>query len=291
MFFGPFGGARRQTLLPLTEGLLVEATKLRTRGTKPVAVIDYPCAARNPVAVYGYDIDFVIANREQLSGVVIRVSSPGGLVMEYGYLYEQTRRLRSAGIPVTAIIDQVGASGGYLMVLPAEKIIVGELSLIGSVGVVSLVINVHDALQRWGVRPFEVTAGEYKRTLSPFSEVTPEKERAFAEELAQIHDAFRHIVTEWRPSVDEALLNGRAWIGRQAVEAKLADEVGNSNEYLLKLNESTPLLYIHTVEPGSRGLASLLRASVSYVLEPILSRLEVMVRRVLSGNAADTWMR
>ncbi len=68
---------------------------------KPVAVIECPQKkARDLVALYGQDIDFIVRNRDLLSRVVLTINSPGGSVTTYGYLYEQTKRLREANLEV-----------------------------------------------------------------------------------------------------------------------------------------------------------------------------------------------
>ena len=249
------------------------ACKLPATGNgKPIAVIEYPRkGVKDPVALYGQDVDYVVESADLFGGVVVKIYSPGGAVTTYGYLYEQTKRLRKANLEVTAIVDEVAASGGYLMLLPANKVIAGEFAVIGSIGVVATVLNFHDLLSRNGVLAREYTAGEFKRTVSPYNQITPELEVEFRSQLEEIAVQFREVVMAHRPQVGIELLNGKVWSGKKALELGLIDELGNSNEYLMALNACSELVLVAAQEPAPNPFARLARA-VSVDIAEILSK-------------------
>ncbi len=115
--------------------------------------------------------------------VVLKLESPGGMVHGYGLAASQLLRLREKGIPLTVCIDKVAASGGYLMSCTANKILAAPFAIVGSIGVVAQVPNFHKVLKKHDVEYKEYTAGEFKRTVSVFGEITPkgEEKRAVRE--------------------------------------------------------------------------------------------------------------
>ena len=119
--------------------------------------------------------------------VVVCLESPGGMVHSYGLAASQLSRVRSKGIPLTVAVDKVAASGGYLMASVANKIIAAPFALIGSIGVVAQIPNVHKLLKKNDVDVELLTAGKYKRTLSVFGENTEEGREKFKEELAKLN--------------------------------------------------------------------------------------------------------
>jgi serine protease SohB len=104
--------------------------------------------------------------------VVLNLESPGGVVHGYGLGAAQVLRLRDKNIPVTVCVDKVAASGGYLMSVPAQKIFAAPFAILGSIGVIAQVPNVNRLLKKFDVDYKEYTAGEFKRTVSLFGEVT-----------------------------------------------------------------------------------------------------------------------
>ena len=104
--------------------------------------------------------------------VVLRLESGGGMVHGYGLAASQLVRIRDAGVPLTVCVDKVAASGGYMMACIGNRILTAPFAILGSIGVVAQLPNVHRLLKKHDV-DFEVlTAGEYKRTLTVFGENT-----------------------------------------------------------------------------------------------------------------------
>ncbi len=170
--------------------------------------------------------------------VIVCLESPGGMVHSYGLAASQLSRVRSRGIPLTVAVDKVAASGGYLMASVANKIIAAPFALIGSIGVVAQIPNVHKLLKKNDVDVELLTAGRYKRTLSVFGENTDEGREKFKEELEDVHLLFQEFVTNNRPVVNiEEIATGEAWYGKRALDLNLVDELLTSDEYLSNLCE------------------------------------------------------
>ena len=166
--------------------------------------------------------------------VLIKLESPGGMVHSYGLASSQLDRLRKKGIPLTACVDKVAASGGYMMACVADKILAAPFAIIGSIGVIAQMPNFSKVLKKHDV-DFEIlTAGKYKRTLTMFGENTEEGREKFVAELEETHELFKTYVSERRPQIDiEKIATGEIWYGSQAKALALVDDVQTSDEYLV----------------------------------------------------------
>ena len=125
------------------------------------------------------EITALLTLANEADEVVVCIESPGGMVHSYGLAASQLERIKAKGIPLTVAVDKVAASGGYLMASVADKIIAAPFALLGSIGVVAQIPNVHKLLKKNDVDVELLTAGKYKRTLSIFGENTEEGRQKF----------------------------------------------------------------------------------------------------------------
>jgi len=187
----------------------------------------------------------VAALREEISAllqvarpedeVLLRLESAGGVVHGYGLAASQLRRIRERGLRLTAAVDKVAASGGYLMACVADRILAAPFAIVGSIGVVAQLPNFNRLLREKHI-DFELhTAGEYKRTLTLFGENTEAGRAKFREELEQTHGLFKSFVAANRPQLPlDQVATGEHWYGSQALELKLVDELRTSDDWLLE---------------------------------------------------------
>jgi serine protease SohB len=179
------------------------------------------------------EITAILTQARPEDEVLVRLTSPGGMVPHYGLAASQLLRIRKHGTPLVVSVDTVAASGGYLMAAVASRVIAAPFALVGSIGVVAEVPNVHRLLEKHDVDWEVLTAGQYKRTLTVFGENTDEGRKKFIEELEDTHALFKEFVRENRPMLDlERVATGEAWYGQRAVELKLVDEILTSDEYV-----------------------------------------------------------
>lgn len=170
--------------------------------------------------------------------VVIQLESPGGMVHGYGLAASQLARVRQRQIPLTVIIDKVAASGGYLMASVANRIIAAPFAIVGSIGVIAQLPNFHGLLKKHDIEFEQITAGEYKRTLTMFGENTEKGRKKFREEIEEVHELFKKFLVEYRPQLDiNKVATGEHWYGSQAITLNLIDELMTSDDYLLKAND------------------------------------------------------
>lgn len=203
---------------------------------KRMFVLDFKGDIRaSGVAHLREEISAVVSVATEKDEVVIRLENPGGAVHEHGLAASQLIRIKDRGIPLTVVVDKVAASGGYLMACIADRVVAAPFAVIGSIGVIAQVPNFFRALESKGVDFEQVTAGKYKRTVTMFGKNTEEDREKLKEELEEVHVLFKTLVSEHRPGLDiEAVSTGEHWYGTRALELGLIDELGSSDDYLIK---------------------------------------------------------
>ena len=192
-------------------------------------------------------ISFLLQVAQPADEIVVRLTSPGGAVSQYGLASSQLERLKQAGLRCVVCVDTVAASGGYMMASVADKIIAAPFGIIGSIGVVAGIPNFHRVLQKHEVDYHLFTAGKYKRTVTPFSEVTDEGKQKLQDDLTAIHEAFKQLIKAGRPDVDiEEIATGEYWLATQAKEKGLVDEIMTSDDYLCSKLDECEIIEIKT---------------------------------------------
>ncbi|WP_304525580.1 protease SohB [Halomonas sp. I5-271120] len=215
--------------------------------------------------------------------VVLRLESAGGLVHAYGLAAAQLDRLREAGVLTRICVDKVAASGGYMMACCADRLQVAPFAVLGSIGVVAQVPNVHRLLKRHDVDVEVLTAGRYKRTLTVLGENTEEGRDKFLADIEHTHELFKRHIAERRPSMDiEQLATGEIWYGREAVDKGLADEVMTSDAYLLARMQDARVLSVRL--EAQKRLPERLGLSLS-------AGVERGVTRLLEAVDASRWLK
>lgn len=210
--------------------------------------------------------------------VVIRLESGGGMVHAYGLAASQMQRITAADIELTVCIDEVAASGGYMMACTGRKIIAAPFAIVGSIGVVAQVPNFHRLLKKNDI-DFEVlTAGEYKRTMTVFGENTEEGRKKFVHDLNETHDLFKDFIREQRPELDlDKVANGDVWYGSQAQSLGLVDEIKTSDEYLISACDAADVYLVSYEVKG--GLMDRIGDMVSIAAEKTTDRFLTKARR------------
>lgn len=208
--------------------------------------------------------------------VLLRLDSGGGMVHSYGLAASQLQRLVNANLQLTVAVDQVAASGGYMMACIAQKIIAAPFAIIGSIGVMAQLPNFHRLLKKHEIDVELHTAGEFKRTLTMFGENTEKGRRKFLEELEDTHTLFKEFVARHRAQVEiDTIATGEVWYGMQALERGLVDAVRTSDEFLMEHRKDNQLFLVKYVQKKNwqekLGLAA--EASFDRVLANWLNRL------------------
>ena len=195
------------------------------------------------------EITAIVQIAEKGDEVILRLESPGGMVHSYGLAASQLKRLTSRGIILTVTVDKVAASGGYMMACIANKIVAAPFAVIGSIGVIAQIPNFSKILKKNDVEFEQITAGQYKRTLTIFGENTNEDRAKFQQEIDDVHELFKQHVSNNRPQLDMAkIATGETWYGEQAITRGLVDELSTSDDYILSaMSDKTVYLFKYAV--------------------------------------------
>ena len=194
--------------------------------------------AANAVTCLREEITATLSMAQEQDEVLVRLESPGGMVHAYGLASSQLLRIKNNKIPLTICVDKVAASGGYMMACLADRLVVAPFAMIGSIGVLVQVPNFHKVLKKHDVDYEIISAGEYKRTLTTFGEITKKGKEKVQEDVQVIHDIFKQWVKDHRPSVDiEKIATGEVWVGMQAKEKYMVDEIKTSDECIVSACE------------------------------------------------------
>lgn len=195
------------------------------------------------------EITAILACAREGDEVLVRLETGGGMVHGYGLAASQLDRIKSANIPLTISVDKVAASGGYMMACVADKIVSAPFAIVGSIGVIAQLPNFNKLLKKNDIEFEQLTAGEYKRTLTMFGENTDKAREKFKQELEETHVLFKEFIAERRPALDLAkVATGEHWYGTQALELGLIDEVKTSDDMVVEACKDKTVLAVHYVQ-------------------------------------------
>lgn len=167
--------------------------------------------------------------KSSAAAVIVHINSPGGTTAGSEQLYDALVRLK-AKKPLVVVVEGLAASGGYITAIAADHIIAQQSSLVGSIGVLFQYPNVSELLKTVGVKVEEVKSSPLKAAPNGFEPTSPEARAALDALVKDSYAWFRGLVKE-RRGMDDALLekvaDGRVFTGRQAIDLKLVDQLGD----------------------------------------------------------------
>jgi serine protease SohB len=212
--------------------------------------------------------------------VALLINSPGGSPVQSHLIFRRIRQLaEEKGLRVIAFVEDVGASGAYMIACAADEIVCDMSSMIGSIGVVGGTFGFDKLMEKVGVERRLYTSGERKAMLDPFLPEKPEDVKRLKQIQNEIHAAFIALVKERRgPKLagpEKTLFSGEYWTGSTAIELGIADAIGDLRSFLRERYGEEVLMPLMPTEKGF--FAKRLRGSGS--------ELELFARR--SGWAED----
>jgi serine protease SohB len=164
--------------------------------------------------------------------VALVINSPGGSASQSHLIFTRIRALADEKkIPVIAVIEDVGASGGYMIACAADEIVCDGSSIVGSIGVVGGSFGFHKLIEKIGVERRLYTSGDRKAMLDPFLPEKPEDVERLKAIQREIHESFVGLVKSRRGdkldlSHEADLFSGEYWTGNKALTLGLVDSVG-----------------------------------------------------------------
>jgi signal peptide peptidase SppA len=164
--------------------------------------------------------------------VALVINSPGGSPVQSRQIYLRIKQLAAEKqLPVLVFVEDVAASGGYMIACAGDEIFCDPSSILGSIGVVGGSFGFQEAIKRLGIERRLYTAGEHKAMLDPFLPENPDDVGRLKAIQREIHQIFIALVKESRSArlkgADDTLFTGEYWAGDTAVSLGLADGVGD----------------------------------------------------------------
>lgn len=167
--------------------------------------------------------------KSSVAAVVVHINSPGGTTAGSEQLYDSLMQLK-AKKPLVVVVEGLAASGGYMAAIAADHIVAQQSSLVGSIGVLFQYPNFTALLKTIGVQVEEVKSSPLKAAPNGYEPTSPEARAALDALVKDSYAWFRGLV-KTRRGVDGALLDkvsdGRVFTGRQAIDLKLVDQLGD----------------------------------------------------------------
>ena len=217
--------------------------------------------------------------------VVLDINSPGGSPVQSELIGDLIRRrAEEAKARVYAVIQDVGASGGYWLACAADQILASALSIVGSVGVIGGGFGVYDLMHRIGVERRLYTAGQNKARLDPFSPERPQDVEFTKHLLADIHERFKEWVRSRRDGRlkgdDAAVFDGSFMLGAQALELGLIDRFGDIDNLVRELGGTKARARVFRPVRRRGLLGRLPRFGAESLIEATLDAIEARQFRV-----------
>jgi serine protease SohB len=169
--------------------------------------------------------------------VAVVINSPGGSAVQSHLIFRRIRDLsEETGIPVLAFVEDVAASGGYMIACAADEIICDGSSIVGSIGVVGASFGLHEAIRKLGIERRVYTAGDHKVSLDPFLPENPDDVARLKAIQRDIHEQFIGLVRARRAEKltgpEAAMFSGEYWSAKTARDYGLIDQIGDIRSFL-----------------------------------------------------------
>jgi len=221
-------------------------------------------------------------DNDSIKAIVLRISSPGGGVAPVQEIYRELTRSKKA---IVVSMGSSAASGGYYIACAADRIFANPGTLTGSIGVIMQFRRVDGLMEKIGVQQEVVKSGSYKDAGSMYRGFTPEEKELFQETIDDVYEQFLDAIVEGRQHTGltkeqlEKIADGRIMSGRQALEEKLVDELGDLSDaidYAGKLGgiEGKPRVIKMTVKKPL--LERLMRGALGNKLDQVIHEQSVL---------------
>lgn len=172
-----------------------------------------------------------IADNKKIKALIVHINSPGGSVVGSEMLYNSISKL-SKTMPIAVVMGSVAASGGYMAALGGDYIIAHNGTITGSIGVLMQSAEITELAEFVGVKFTNFKSDELKANPSFTEKLTPEAYQATMDSIYEVYDYFIELVAA-RRNLDieyvKKLADGRIYSGRQALDLKLVDAIGNED--------------------------------------------------------------
>lgn len=172
---------------------------------------------------------------DDIKGIILRVNSPGGGVVESAEIHDKILDIKKVKKPVYVSMGSVAASGGYYISAPADKIYASPETMTGSLGVIMQGYNYEKLAKKYGVEFETIKSGPHKDIMSPTREMTGDEREILQDMIDNSYNQFVKIIADGRGMTEKEvreIADGRIYDGRQAKENHLIDDFGHLDDVI-----------------------------------------------------------
>jgi signal peptide peptidase SppA len=207
--------------------------------------------------------------------ILLKILSPGGVAYKFEHAYLSLLRLKANGFKITALIDEIAASGGYMLASACDKIVCSKYATIGSVGVIAQVYNWSELGKKIGIEEKTFTTGSHKNIFPSGSAYTDTDVERMNESLNEVFEIFKDIVQTSRNLNETQLsevLKAKTFHGFDAIKYNLVDEIKLSDEYISELinqpnfEKNNEIWTITKTEKDGSYIGSLFESSINNII-------------------------
>ena len=184
-----------------------------------------------------------LKDKNNLKGILVNINSPGGTVVGSQQIYEKLKKLGKK-IPIAVSMQEVAASGGYMISLAGDKIFCHRGTITGSIGVILQSVSINNLLEKLGVDPLLIKSGKMKASPNPLEKVDEETKSKILPLVNDMYQDFLSLVIQSRTLSEESIeviSDGSVFTGNQAVKLNLVDSIGDENDALEWLKQKANL--------------------------------------------------
>ena len=209
-----------------------------------------------------------IKKDKSIKGLIVEINSPGGTTVASE---EIANKIKDLNITTYAVIREVGASGGYWIATATDKIYASEMSITGSIGVISSYLEFNELFNKYGINYQRLVSGEFKDMGSPYKDMTEQEKEIFQKKISKVHDYFiEEVATNRDMEIDEVkkVATGEFYLGTEAKELNLIDEFGDKDKAIedlkKELNLKDPKIVEYTHKQGFLDLFTKMSTYIGY---------------------------
>jgi protease-4 len=213
---------------------------------------------------------------DEIKALLIKINSPGGTVTASDIILHLLNTYKeSSKVRIYIQVMDLAASGGYYIALAGDEIIAHPTSLIGSIGVIALKVNLQELMAKIGVSWEIVKSGDKKDFMSPFRSFTKEERELFQGAIDKLHNRFVTLIAKNRSALDisqiRPLADGRVFDAEQAKDLKLIDHIGYVTDTVQRIksdlnNSNLKLVTYHRNNDFQGNIYSQLQKPTSFNL-------------------------
>ncbi|MFJ7829147.1 signal peptide peptidase SppA [Peribacillus sp. NPDC097206] len=207
---------------------------------------------------------------DNIKGIILRVNSPGGGVVESAEIYDKILDIKKVKKPVYVSMGSMAASGGYYISAPADKIFASPETMTGSLGVIMQGYNYEKLAEKYGVEFETIKSGTYKDIMSPTREMTNDERKILQNMIDNSYDQFVKIIANGRGMSEKEvrkIADGRIYDGRQAKEVHLIDDFGHLDDVIAAMKNDIGQKNAQVIRyTGEAGFGSLFSMGAQKIL-------------------------